>query len=204
MSNSIGPDFSSNSALSGGAAGGLGGLGAMRRLTRSYSSGHLLVIGSIDVVAGLIALAWPGVTIVVLALIFGLLLLMVGVMAIGVGSVVRRAGGSPVATYVIGGIAVVAGLICIFHPGAGIWAIVLGSAIWFLLTGLGDLLVASASPANRVWFGILGVLSIVAAIVLLTHPGVAIVTVALIAGISFIVRGVGELALGWRIRKLAH
>lgn len=174
------------------------------RTARSYSSGHLLVIGGIDVVAGLVALAWPGVTILVLALIFGLLLLTAGVMTIGVGSVVRRTGGSPVATYIIGGIAVLAGLICIFHPGAGIWAIVLGCSIWFLLTGLGDLLVASASPANRLWFGLLGVLSIVAAVVLLTHPGVAIVTVALIAGISFVVRGVGELALGWRVRTLHH
>jgi uncharacterized membrane protein HdeD (DUF308 family) len=173
-----------------------------RRVGRTYSSGHLLVIGGIDVAAGLIALAWPGVTVLVLALIFGLMLLMVGVVALGIGSAARRVGGNPVATWVVGGIAVVAGLICIFHPGAGVWAIVLGCSLWFLLTGVGDLVVAAASPAHRVWFGILGVLSIVAALVLLVHPGVAIVTVALVAGIAFLVRGAGELALGWRMRGI--
>lgn len=176
-------------------------LGAAR-LGRTYSTGHLQVLGGIDVVAGVIALAWPGVTVLVLALIFGLLLLLAGLVAIGVGSLVHRAGGSPVATWVIGGVAVIAGLICVFHPGAGVWAIVLGCALWFLLTGVGDLLVAAASPAHRVWFGVLGVLSIVAALVLVVHPGVAIVTVALVAGIAFLARGAGELALGWRLRRL--
>lgn len=103
---------------------------------------------------------------------------------------------------VIGGAAVLAGLICLFHPGAGVWAIVLGCALWFLLTGVGDLLVAAASPAHRGWFGILGVVSIVAAVVLLVHPGVAIVTVALVAGIAFLVRGAGEIALGSRMRSV--
>lgn len=178
----------------------LGGRGPIR----AYSSAHLLVLGGIDVVAGLIALVWPGVTILALALIFGLMLLMGGFAAIAVGSTVRRSGGRPTATWVIGGIAVIAGLVCIFHPGAGVWAIVLGCSVWFLMTGIGDLAMAAAVPANRVWFSILGVLSIVAAVVLLVHPGVAIVTVALIAGISFLLRGAGELALGWRTRRAAR
>ena len=189
MSNSFGANPLASNPLGG------------RRLGRSYSSNHLLVLGVIDIVAGLIALVWPGVTVLALALVFGVMLLMGGLAAIAVGSAVRRSGGSPVATWVIGGIAVIAGLICIFHPGAGIWAIILGCSVWFLMTGIGDLFVASASPANRIWFGILGVLSIIAAVVLLVHPGVAIVTVALVAGISFLVRGAGEIALGWRMRQ---
>lgn len=179
-------------------------LGARGIAGRAHDSRHLVVLGGIDVVAGVIALAWPGVTVVVLALIFGLMLLLAGVVALGIGSVVRRAGGSPVATWVIGGIGVVAGLICIFHPGAGVWAIVLGCSLWFLLTGVGDLLVAAASPAHRVWFGVLGVLSIAAAVILLVHPGVAVVTVALVAGIAFLVRGAGELTLGLRMRRVTR
>lgn len=169
----------------------------------SYGRGHLLVLGAIDIVCGLIALVWPAITILALALIFGILLLMGGVLAIAVSSVVRRAGGSGVAGWVIGAIAVISGLICIFHPGIGIWAIAVGCALWFLLTGLGDLAVAAASPAHRVWFGILGVISVVASVVLLLGPGIAIATVALVAGISFLLRGAGELALGFRMRGSA-
>jgi uncharacterized membrane protein HdeD (DUF308 family) len=179
-------------------------LGRSGRLTRSYSSGHLLALGAIDIVAGLIALVWPGVTVLALALVFGVMLLVGGFLAVAVGSTLRRAGGSPAASWVVGGVAIVAGLICIFHPGAGIWAIVLGCAVWFLMTGISDLVVASASSANRLWLGVLGVVSIIAAVVLLVHPGVAIVTVALVAGISFLIRGAGELSLGWRMRRAAR
>ncbi|SDP35477.1 Uncharacterized membrane protein HdeD, DUF308 family [Nakamurella panacisegetis] len=189
MSNSLGSDPLASRPLGG------------RLLGRSYSSSHLLVLGSLDIVAGLIALVWPGITVLALALIFGLMLLMAGLAAIAVGSAVRRSGGSPAFTWVVGAIAVIAGLICIFHPGAGVWAIILGCSLWFVMTGVADLFVAAASPANRLWFGTLGVLSIVAAVVLLVSPAAAIVTVALIAGIGFLVRGVGELMLGWRMRR---
>lgn len=168
---------------------------------RNYGTAHLLVLGAIDLVCGLIALLWPGVTVLALALIFGLMLLLAGVMAVGVGSAIRRAGGSPTITWIVGAVAVVAGLVCIFHPGAGIWAIILGCSLWFLITGVGDLVVASAAPRNRLWLLLLGVLSIVSAVILLARPGLAIVTVALIAGIAFLVRGAGEISLGVMARR---
>jgi uncharacterized membrane protein HdeD (DUF308 family) len=168
---------------------------------RSYGTPHLLVLGVIDLICGVIALVWPGVTVLALALIFGVMLLLAGLMALGVGSVIRRAGGSPTIGWVVGAVAVVAGLVCIFHPGAGVWAIIVGCALWFLITGVGDLVVASAAPRARLLLVVLGVLSIVAAVVLLVRPGLAIITVALIAGIAFLVRGVGELSLALMARR---
>ena len=168
---------------------------------RSYGTAHLMLLGVIDLICGLIALVWPGVTVLVLALVFGVMLLFAGLTALAVGYLLRRSGGRPVLTVLVGAVAVVAGLICIFHPGAGVWAIVLGCSLWFLVTGVGDLLVASASRVKRWWFVVLGVVSIVAAVVLLFRPGVAIVTVALLAGFTFLVRGAGEVALGLALRR---
>lgn len=168
---------------------------------RSYGTAHLLVLGAIDLVCGVIALVWPGVTVLALALIFGVMLLLAGLMALGVGAVLRRAGSSPTITWIVGAVAVLAGLVCIFHPGAGVWAIILGCSLWFLITGVGDLVVASAAPRDRLLLVVLGVLSLVAAVVLLVRPGYAVVTVALIAGIAFLVRGAGEIGLGLRARR---
>ncbi len=171
------------------------------RPVRSFGTSHLLVLGAVDLVCGIVALIWPGVTILVLALIFGLLLLLAGALALAVGAAARRGGLSPVLAWTLGAVAIVAGVVCLAHPGAGVWAIVLGVAFWFLMTGLGDLLVASATPAHRWWFVLLGALSIVAAVVLLVHPGVAIVTVSLVAGIWFLVRGGSEIVLGLMLRR---
>jgi uncharacterized membrane protein HdeD (DUF308 family) len=162
----------------------------------------LTFVGVIDIVAGLVALAWPGVTVLVLAVLFGLLVLFAGLVSIMVGSVMRRAGGRVWAPFAFGIAAVIAGVICLIHPGAGVFAIILGCALWFLLTGVGYFGMARVNPAMRVWFTIMGGLSVIAFIVLIVEPGVAIVTVSIIAGISFLVRGVGQLALGWRLRRL--
>jgi uncharacterized membrane protein HdeD (DUF308 family) len=179
-------------------------IGSTGFIIQTYTSGHLYVLGTIDVIAGLIALIWPSATITVLALIFGIMLLLGGVMVILVGSLGRRdggGGGGGVLTWVVGIVAVVAGLICIIHPGVGVWAIALGCSLWFLLTGIGSLLVAAASPAHRILFIILGVLSIAAAIILLVNPDEALATVAIVAGIAFLIRGIGELVIGWQLRK---
>lgn len=179
-------------------------IGSTGFIVQTYSSGHLFVLGTIDVIAGLIALIWPDATILVLALIFGIMLLLGGVMVIAVGSMGRReGGGSTVWTWVLGIIGIVSGLICIFHPGVGIWAIALGCVVWFLLTGIGSLFVAAASSTHRVWFIILGLLSIAAAVILLFNPSAALATVAIIAGIAFLVRGLAELVLGWQLRKVS-
>ena len=179
-------------------------IGSTGFVVQTYSSGHLFVLGTIDVIAGLIALIWPSATITVLALIFGIMLLLGGVMVIAVGSMGRRAGGgSGVLTWVLGIIAIVAGLICIVHPGVGIWAIALGCAVWFLMTGIGSLFVVAASSKYRVWFIILGVLSIIASIILLVNPSAALATVAVVAGIAFLIRGIAELFIGWQLRRAA-
>jgi len=173
-------------------------------IVQTYSSRHLFVLGTVDVIAGLIALIWPSATITVLALIFGIMLLLGGVILIAVGSMGRRqGGGSVVWTWVLGLIAIVAGLICIIHPGVGIWAIALGCALWFLVTGIGSLLVAVASRRHRVWFIILGVLSIIASIILLANPDEALQTVAIVAGIAFLIRGIAEIGIGWQLRRLS-
>jgi uncharacterized membrane protein HdeD (DUF308 family) len=179
-------------------------MGRTAIIVQTYSSRHLFILGTVDVIAGLIALIWPSATITVLALIFGIMLLLGGVMVIAVGSLARREGGGSVAlTWVLGLIAIVAGLICIVHPGVGIWAIALGCALWFLLTGIGSLFVAAASPRHRIWFIILGVLSIVASIILLVNPDEALQTVAIVAGIAFLIRGIAEFGIGWQLRRLS-
>jgi uncharacterized membrane protein HdeD (DUF308 family) len=157
-------------------------------------------VGLLDVVAGIFAVAWPGVTVLVLALLFGFLLLMAGLVSVSTGLMVRRAGGRAMMPFLFGGAAVVAGIICLVHPGAGVFAIILGCTVWFLLTGVGQLALARTGAPMRGWLTVMGVLSIVAALILIVNPGVAIATVGLIAGLSFLIRGAGELALGWRLR----
>jgi uncharacterized membrane protein HdeD (DUF308 family) len=169
-------------------------------LTRHWP--RLVIIGVLDVVIGILAVAWPGVTVLALALILGVLLIVSGVMSISFGLTMRRTGRAWIWPVLLGVFSVIAAIIIIIHPGAGIAAIAFGAALWFLLTGITDLVRATTLPGDRLWWGFLGAISLIAGIILLFDLGAAILTVALIAGIFFIVRGVGEIAAGWHLRRL--
>jgi uncharacterized membrane protein HdeD (DUF308 family) len=158
---------------------------------------RLIIGGVIDVLAGIVALVWPGVTVLALAIVLGVLLLMSGAASVSIGVRTRSAG-----MVGLGVVALIAAVIVLVHPGAGVFAVLLGCAIWFLLMGIADLSAAWSGASGRAWWALLGVLSIGASVIMLADPGVAISTVAIIVGLSFLLRGMGEFSLGLRVRRM--
>lgn len=158
---------------------------------------RLVIGGVIDVLAGIVALVWPGVTVLALALVLGLLLLVSGIASVSMGIRARSAG-----LIVLGAVALIAAVIVLVHPGAGVFAVLLGCAIWFLLMGIADLSAAWSGVPGRAWWALLGILSVAGAVIMLLDPGVAISTVAIIVGLSFLLRGMGEFSLGLRVRRM--
>jgi uncharacterized membrane protein HdeD (DUF308 family) len=76
---------------------GVAGIAAGIGLRRVRGGVWLLVTGVLDLVAGVLALAWPGVTIVVLSLLFGIRTVLAGVADITYALAVRRAEATPAA-----------------------------------------------------------------------------------------------------------
>ena len=159
---------------------------------------RLLVIGVLNIIAGLAALIWPGATVLVLAVLLGIFLLISGAALLAIGASARS-----VLMIVLGLLALVAAVICLVHPGAGVFAILLGCALWFFVNGVVEISAAILGVAGRLLWGVLGVLSIAAAVIMVSSPDVAVFTVALIAGISFLIHGAGEVGLALRLRS-AH
>lgn len=163
----------------------------------------ILLSGIVAVLAGIVAIAVPGITLLVLGLFLGISLIVTGIGSILVG--VSTGGdhpGAQVLAVLIGFISVAAGLFCIARPGAGILAVLFSVAFWFVLTGVGDLAIAYRRPEHRVWHAVLGVIGVVAGIVLLANPGVGLSTVALLAGLGFLLRGAAEVVLALQTRRL--
>jgi uncharacterized membrane protein HdeD (DUF308 family) len=103
---------------------------------------------------------------------------------------------------ILGVLAIIGAVICFIHPGAGVVAILIGCALWFFMLGVAYLFAAFTGSEDRVWWGFLGVLSVIAAIIFIASPGVAITTVAILVGIAFLIRGLGEIVFAWRLRGM--
>jgi len=55
---------------------------------------------------------------------------------------------------------------------------------------------------HRGWNIVAGVVELIAGIVIVSDPNIGFATLALLAGIAFIVNGVGMFALGWGMHSL--
>jgi uncharacterized membrane protein HdeD (DUF308 family) len=100
----------------------------------------------------------------------------------------------------VGVLALIAGLIVLVRPGAGLLALVWVVGVYLIVAGVLQLAGAFSEP--QPWLGaLLGVLDIVLGIIILAVPGLGLVTFAVLFGIGLVVRGAVAVAEGIRLRR---
>jgi uncharacterized membrane protein HdeD (DUF308 family) len=161
------------------------------------------LLGAISIVAGVLALVYPDITLLVLGLIVGINLVFLGTIWIGLATTEAHSEGGRVLRFIVGFLAILAGLVCLVRPGAGVLALLIALSFWFIVTGVADLARALDEREHRVIAGILGVIGIAAGVIIVANPDIGLTTLALLAGLGFIVRGTVELMAGIYMRQLA-
>jgi uncharacterized membrane protein HdeD (DUF308 family) len=160
----------------------------------------VVLLGVISIAAGVLAIAYPDITLRVLGLLIGIYLLIAGSAWIILAVEEEGTTGAHVLRLLLGILAVLAGLFCIVRPGASILVVLLSVAFWFIMVGIADLARAVIEPAGRWLSALFGVVGVAIGVILIADPDIGVNTVALIVGIGFLVRGVLELAAGWLLR----
>jgi uncharacterized membrane protein HdeD (DUF308 family) len=158
------------------------------------------LLGLISIAAGVLAIAYPDITLLALGLFFGITLMLIGATWIVVGAEEKASAGVQTLRIIVGVLAVLAGMVCLVRPGAGVLALLVAVSFWFIVTGISDIARAVAEPEGRVFSAIIGLVGIAVGIVLVADPDIGLETLALIAGIGFLVRGTIELAVGIYLR----
>ena len=102
------------------------------------------------------------------------------------------------ATFGLGVITLVLGLIVTFYPSATLNVISVLFGLLLLASGLFHLIrVFGGHEAHRVWMGISGLLLLVIGVVLLRHLHLTVALIGLIIGITWIVQGVTALIISF-------
>ena len=164
--------------------------------------GTLLIAGGvIGIIAGILAIAYPDVTLLALALIAGINLMLLGVMSLvdafsGDGDTTTR-----VLAAVLGVLGIIGGLVVIRRPGESLLAILLVVGIWFVVTGLIDFIRAFANVEYRALRLLTALVDIVLGGFILALPHLSLGTLAVLIGIAFVVRGVISIVRGFQLRK---
>lgn len=164
----------------------------------------LLAFGILTLIAGVAVVAWPGPTVLAIAVLFGIQLVVVGIFQfVNAFAGSDLSGGVRVMSAVLGLLAFVVGLYAVRHVLISVVALALLLGIFWVVNGFAEIFNALAhrdSP-HRGWRGFTGVLSILAGVVVLAYPGISLVTLALVLGIWLIIYGVMEIGMAFRVRS---
>ncbi|HMS72036.1 MAG TPA: HdeD family acid-resistance protein [Baekduia sp.] len=159
-------------------------------------------VGVLGIIASILALVWPGKTLLLVALTFGIFLLFVGVQDLASALNTKGAsGGARIFFALLGVISIVVGVILIIHPAESLLTAAWVLGLWFAISGAVQLLQAFSHPEGRGFNIAFGLLGIVAGVVVLVNPGVGVVTLVWIVSISFLIRGLVAIAVGLALKK---
>lgn len=156
---------------------------------------------------GLILLAWPHATLAVVAILFGISLIVAGLVKLAEGFTAREAAGGRRAAYVlIGLVAVIAGLYCLRHHDVTIFLLAFVTGAFWVIHGAAELGVAvTAGPVRGRWLRVLGgVLSMAAGLVVLFWPGISLVLLLTILGAWLMLYGIMMGVMAVRMRHAGH
>ncbi len=162
----------------------------------------LALLGVLGVVAGVIVLAVPSISLATLAVLTGIFLLIDGIVEVTSALVDAEENRALIAIF--GVITAIAGVILIRHPTHALTAIALLVGLWLLVAGLLRLIRSFSQRGGRGAAIALAVLEMIAGIVIVASPGIGLATLALLIGIAFIVRGIMLCVAGWGLRSLGR
>ena len=167
------------------------------------TSTSLILLGVLAVIVGIIAIAWPGVTILALVILFAVYAFMdAGLQAARAFS--SRSAGPVFGHLFLGLIDLAAGVIALVWPGPTALVLVLIIGIWAFVGGFFEIFAAFRSgetAGGRALFILGGLVSIVFGIVLFARPGVGAVSLALLFGLFSIVYGVSQIIMGIEMHR---
>ena len=157
--------------------------------------------GILAIVFGIVALVFPGATLVSLAVMFGAYAFVSGVFTIVAAFGHRRREAS---WYVLDGtIGIAVGLATFLFPGMAAQALVLLIGLWAILTGIFEVIAGFELPIKRDWLLVIaGIASIVFGVLVFVYPATGALAITWLIGIYALVFGVTMLVFGIRLRGM--
>ncbi len=168
------------------------------------ASTSLILLGVLAVIIGIVAIAWPGVTILALVVLFAVYAFIdAGLQSMR--AFTSRDAGPVFGHLLLAVIDVAAGVAALVWPAPTAFVLVLVVAIWAFAGGLAEFFAgfqAGETAGVRALFLVSGLISIAFGVLLFARPGVGAVTLALLFGLFSLTYGFSQINAGIHVRKI--
>jgi hypothetical protein len=158
----------------------------------------------VGVVIGVMMIVWPEATLKVVAVLFGLWVLIHGVVRIvqAISGRGGRDGGERAILAVIGVFFVVAGVVALRNLLVSLALMVTLIGLMWLIGGVMELITAFGGRGSyRTWHVVLGAVSMVGGIVVLVWPELSLTTLVYLTGIWMVVMGLIQVVVVLMVRR---
>jgi len=167
------------------------------------SWGLVLVIGLLSIILGILAFAWPGATIVTVAIFFAVWLFVSGIYSI-IGAFSDDASTSmKVLSAIIGVLSVIVGFSLLRTPFQAVEVMIFVLGIFWVSQGIVGFVTAFEVKKGRNWRLFSSILGVVAGIVVLVYPISSALTLALFGGIWLVILGITQIIAAFELRSAA-
>jgi len=167
------------------------------------TSTSLILLGVLAIIVGIIAIAWPGVTILALVILFAIYAFIdAGLQAMR--AFTSRSAGPVFGHLLLALVDLAAGVIALVWPKPTALVLVIVVAAWALVGGFFEVFAAFQSgetAGTRALFILGGLVSILFGVLLFARPGVGAVTLALLFGLFALIYGVSQITTGIELRR---
>ncbi|MFJ8621502.1 HdeD family acid-resistance protein [Kitasatospora sp. NPDC093550] len=165
----------------------------------------LLVAGLVSLALGIVVFAWPEQTLLVVGVLFGLYLLVIGIMQLVAAFGTHAATALRVLAFISGAICVLLGLLCFRSGTRSLLLLALWIGIGWLFRGITQLVAAISDPLMpaRGWQAFAGVANTLAGVLLLVWPVETISALTVLAGCWLVILGLVEIMTAIQVRSRA-
>jgi uncharacterized membrane protein HdeD (DUF308 family) len=168
------------------------------------TSTSLILLGIVAVIVGILAIAWPGVTILALVILFAVYAFMAAGLE-GARAFSSRNAGPVFGHLLLGLIDLAAGVIALVWPAPTAFVLVIVVAAWALVGGVTEFFagfMTGETAGMRALFFLSGLVSVAFGVLLFARPGVGAVTLALLFGLYSMIYGFSQITAGIQVRHV--
>jgi uncharacterized membrane protein HdeD (DUF308 family) len=166
----------------------------------------LLLRGIAAIIFGVLAFAWPGLTLLTLIMVYGAFALVDGVLAI----IAAVTCGAPAPRWwlaIVGLLGIATGLLMFLMPGLTALVLLYFIAGWAIATGVFQIVgaIRLRKEIDNEWFLILaGIVSVLFGVGVMMAPGAGALALVWVIGTYAVIMGILLVALAFRLKKHAH
>jgi uncharacterized membrane protein HdeD (DUF308 family) len=173
---------------------------AANALKELKSAGWLIMgAGAVSIIAGLLAIVYPDITLLALAIFAGINLIVLSILSLI--DAFGADGGGRTLSAILGVLGLIAGCVVLRRPGETLLALLLVLGIWMVVSGAVNFFRSFDDVEGRAPRMLVAISEIVLGILVLSLPDVSLRTLAILIGIGFVLRGAVAVYAGWQLHK---